>query len=139
MAKMVATLRTLGLAVEDDVSTKRAIVVGCGGQFPVAKDSKEEVQLFLGNAGTAMRPLTAAVTAAGGNASYILDGVPRMRERPIGDLVAGLKQLGADVDCFMGTNCPPVRVNSVGGLPGGKVKLSGSISSQWTALLMAAP
>ncbi|WOL05232.1 hypothetical protein Cni_G13959 [Canna indica] len=137
---MLAALRTLGLAVEDDVSTKRAIVVGCGGQFPVAKDSKEEVQLFLGNAGTAMRPLTAAVTAAGGNASYILDGVPRMRERPIGDLVAGLKQLGADVDCFMGTNCPPVRVNSVGGLPGGKVKLSGSISSQYlTALLMAAP
>ena len=47
-----------------------------------------------------------------------------MRERPIGDLVAGLKQLGADVDCFMGTNCPPVRVNAMGGLPGGKVSLS---------------
>ncbi|KAL7238621.1 hypothetical protein ACSBR2_004670 [Camellia fascicularis] len=59
---------------------------------------------------TAMCPLTAAVTAAGGNSSYILDGVPRMRERPIGDLVTGLKQLGADVDCFLGTNCPPVRV-----------------------------
>lgn len=44
-----------------------------------------------------------------------------MRERPIGDLVAGLKQLGADVDCFLGTDCPPVRVNSKGGLPGGKV------------------
>ncbi|XP_009418331.2 3-phosphoshikimate 1-carboxyvinyltransferase 2 [Musa acuminata AAA Group] len=137
---MLAALKTLGLSVEDDVATKRAIVVGCGGQFPAGKASKEEVQLFLGNAGTAMRPLTAAVTAAGGNASYILDGVPRMRERPIGDLVAGLKQLGADVDCFMGTNCPPVRVNTTGGLPGGKVKLSGSISSQYlTALLMAAP
>ncbi|KAG5565574.1 hypothetical protein RHGRI_001475 [Rhododendron griersonianum] len=72
--------------------------------------------------------------------SYILDGVPRMRERPIGDLVTGLKQLGADVDCFLGTNCPPVRVGGKGGLPGGKVKLSGSISSQYlTALLMAAP
>lgn len=44
-----------------------------------------------------------------------------MRERPIGDLVAGLRQLGADVDCFLGTNCPPVRVNGKGGLPGGKV------------------
>jgi len=54
--------------------------------------------------------------------SYVLDGVPRMRERPIGDLVAGLKQLGADVDCFLGTNCPPVRVNAKGGLPGGKVR-----------------
>lgn len=45
-----------------------------------------------------------------------------MRERPIGDLVTGLKQLGADVDCFLGTNCPPVRVSAKGGLPGGKVK-----------------
>lgn len=51
----------------------------------------------------------------------MLDGVPRMRERPIGDLVIGLKQLGADVECTLGTNCPPVRVNSNGGLPGGKV------------------
>ena len=67
---MLAALRTLGLTVEDDSTTKRAIVVGCGGQFPVGKGSKEEVQLFLGNAGTAMRPLTAAVTAAGGDARY---------------------------------------------------------------------
>ncbi|XP_010264165.1 PREDICTED: 3-phosphoshikimate 1-carboxyvinyltransferase 2 [Nelumbo nucifera] len=137
---MLGALRTLGLRVEEDKAMKRAIVEGCGGQFPVGKTSTEEVQLFLGNAGTAMRPLTAAVTAAGGNARYILDGVPRMRERPIGDLVTGLKQLGADVDCFMGTNCPPVHVNGNGGLPGGKVKLSGSISSQYlTALLMSAP
>lgn len=137
---MLAALKTLGLSVEDDRTTKRATVVGSGGLFPVGRDSKDEVQLFLGNAGTAMRPLTAAVTAAGGNASYILDGVPRMRERPIGDLVIGLKQLGADVDCTLGTSCPPVRVNANGGLPGGKVKLSGSISSQYlTALLMAAP
>lgn len=47
-----------------------------------------------------------------------------MRERPIGDLVAGLRQLGADVDCFLGTNCPPVRVIGKGGLPGGKVILA---------------
>ncbi|MED6183147.1 hypothetical protein PIB30_035358 [Stylosanthes scabra] len=137
---MLGALRTLGLQVEDDKNAKRAIVEGCGGLFPTGKDSKDEVTLFLGNAGTAMRPLTAAVTAAGGNASYVLDGVPRMRERPIGDLVTGLKQLGADVDCSLGTNCPPVRVVGKGGLPGGKVKLSGSISSQYlTALLMAAP
>ncbi|KAL9689890.1 hypothetical protein QQ045_010281 [Rhodiola kirilowii] len=58
----------------------------------------------------------------------------------IADLVIGLKQLGADADCFLGTSCPPVRINANGGLPGGKVKLSGSISSQYrTALLMAAP
>uniref|UniRef100_A0A7N0T5G2 3-phosphoshikimate 1-carboxyvinyltransferase n=1 Tax=Kalanchoe fedtschenkoi TaxID=63787 RepID=A0A7N0T5G2_KALFE len=137
---MLGALRALGLDVKELKAEKRAIVGGSGGKFPIGTGSKGEVPLFLGNAGTAMRPLTAAVTAAGGNASYVLDGVPRMRERPIGDLVSGLKQLGADVDCFLGTNCPPVRVNANGGLPGGKVKLSGSISSQYlTALLMAAP
>ncbi|GLU00455.1 hypothetical protein SLE2022_178240 [Rubroshorea leprosula] len=137
---MLVALGKLGLGVEEDSAMKRAIVEGCGGLFPVGKGSGSEIELFLGNAGTAMRPLTAAVTAAGGNSSYILDGVPRMRERPIGDLVAGLKQLGSDVECIHGTNCPPVRVNSKGGLPGGKVQLSGSISSQYlTALLMAAP
>lgn len=136
---MLGALRTLGLHVEENKKLKQAIVEGCGGQFPVGKEANVDVELFLGNAGTAMRPLTAAVTAAGGNSSYILDGVPRMRERPIGDLVIGLQQLGADVSCSP-TNCPPVRINANGGLPGGKVKLSGSISSQYlTALLMAAP
>ncbi|ERN19289.1 hypothetical protein AMTRI_Chr09g43250 [Amborella trichopoda] len=137
---MLGALRTLGLNVEADAVNKRAIVEGSGGHFPVGKDSTEEVQLFLGNAGTAMRPLTAAVVAAGGNARYVLDGVPRMRERPIGDLVSGLKQLGADIGCVFNTDCPPVYVNGKGGLPGGKVTLSGSVSSQYlTALLMAAP
>ncbi|KAG9454542.1 hypothetical protein H6P81_007446 [Aristolochia fimbriata] len=137
---MLGALRTLGLAVEDDKELRRVTVHGCGGLFPVGKESTDEVNLFLGNAGTAMRPLTAAVTAAGGKARYVLDGVPRMRERPIGDLVDGLKQLGADVNCTLGTNCPPVSVYANGGLPGGKVKLSGSISSQYlTALLMSAP
>ncbi|KAH6789553.1 RNA 3'-terminal phosphate cyclase/enolpyruvate transferase [Perilla frutescens var. frutescens] len=137
---MLGALRTLGLHVEEDKANQCAVVGGSGGLFPASKEAKDEIQLFLGNAGTAMRPLTAAVVAAGGNASYVLDGVPRMRERPIGDLVTGLKQLGADVDCYLGTNCPPVRVVGKGGLPGGKVKLSGSVSSQYlTALLMAAP
>ncbi|GER57498.1 3-phosphoshikimate 1-carboxyvinyltransferase [Striga asiatica] len=137
---MLGALRTLGLHVEEDNANKRAIVGGCNGLFPVGKKTEQEIQLFLGNAGTAMRPLTAAVVAACGNSTYVLDGVSRMRERPIGDLITGLKQLGADVDCFMATNCPPVRVVGKGGLPGGKVKLSGSISSQYlTALLMAAP
>lgn len=59
--------------------------------------------------------------------SYILDGVPRMRERPIEDLVTGLKQLGAEVDCFLGTKCPPVRVIGKGGLPGGKVRFASAL------------
>ncbi|KAJ4844940.1 3-phosphoshikimate 1-carboxyvinyltransferase, chloroplastic [Turnera subulata] len=136
---MLGALRTLGLRVEENRELKQAIVEGCGGQFPVGKEAKNDIELFLGNAGTAMRPLTAAVAVAGGNSSYILDGVPRMRERPIGDLVIGLQQLGADATCSS-TNCPPVRINAKGGLPGGKVKLSGKISSQYlTALVMAAP
>lgn len=64
---MLGALKTLGLSVEEDGANKRAIVGGSGGLFPVAKESRDEVQLFLGNAGTAMRPLAAAVTAAGGN------------------------------------------------------------------------
>lgn len=68
---MLGALRTLGLNVEEDRGNKRATVEGCGGLFPVAKESKDEVQLFLGNAGTAMRPLTAAVTAAGGNSRSV--------------------------------------------------------------------
>lgn len=136
---MVEALRTLGLEVSEDRASNQVTVVGCGGHFPCGKKG-ETVDLFLGNAGTAMRPLTAAVTAAGGHARYVLDGVPRMRERPIGDLVDGLKQLGADVGCVLNTNCPPVYINAAGGLPGGQVKLSGAISSQYlTALLMAAP
>ncbi|KAH7447562.1 hypothetical protein KP509_01G111800 [Ceratopteris richardii] len=136
---MVGALKTLGLDVQEDWETNQATIVGCGGKFPVGA-TEQPVLLFLGNAGTAMRPLTAVVTAAGGRASYTLDGVPRMRERPIGDLVDGLKQLGADVDCILDTRCPPVIVKSAGGLPGGKVKLSGAISSQYlTALLMATP
>ncbi|KAK1377053.1 hypothetical protein POM88_033246 [Heracleum sosnowskyi] len=100
---------------EEDSASKRAIIEGSSGLFPAGKEFKDEIQLFLGNAGTTMRPLTAAVIVAGGNYSYILDGVPRMRE----------------------ANCP---IAGKGGLPGGKVKLSGSVSSQYlTALLMAAP
>lgn len=80
-------------------------------------------ELFLGNAGTAMRPLTAAVAAAGRN-TFVLDGVARMRERPIQDLVDGLVQLGVDAKCTLGTGCPPVEVNA-NGLPSGRVSLLG--------------
>ena len=68
---MLGALKTLGLRVEEDKAIKRAIVEGCGGLFPVGKESRDEIQLFLGNAGTAMRPLTAAVTVAGGNSRSV--------------------------------------------------------------------
>jgi 3-phosphoshikimate 1-carboxyvinyltransferase len=78
----------------------------------------ETCELYLGNAGTAMRPLAAALCM--GKGKFVLDGVPRMRERPIADLIDGLKQLGADVSCVEETGCPPVTINA-NGLEGGKV------------------
>lgn len=68
---MLGALRTLGLNVEEHKAKQQAIVEGCGGLFPVAKEGEDEIQLFLGNAGTAMRPLTAAVVAAGGDGRFV--------------------------------------------------------------------
>ena len=131
---MVSALQRLGVEVAEDWEGRRAVVKGCGGRFPAAGG-----ELFLGNAGTAMRPLTAAVAAAG-RGDFVLDGVARMRERPIEDLVAGLRQLGVDAECTLGTGCPPVRVAARGIAAGGRIELSGKVSSQYlTALLMAAP
>lgn len=91
---------------------------------------------MLGNAGTAMRPMTAVLCA--GNGPFVLDGTPRMRERPIVDLVDGLTQLGVDITCSS-TGCPPVVINAKG-IEGGKTEISGKISSQYlSALLMSAP
>lgn len=91
-----------------------------GQAGPINSPNPEEVsELFLGNAGTAMRPLAAALCM--GKGKFVLDGVPRMRERPIADLVDGLQQLGADVTCVEETGCPPVTINA-NGLKGGKVR-----------------
>lgn len=79
----------------------------------------QTTDLFLGNAGTAMRPLAAALCM--GHGKFVLDGVPRMRERPIADLIDGLQQLGADVTCVEETGCPPVTINAKG-LNGGQVR-----------------
>ena len=133
---MVSALKTLQVPLEECWEENKIIVQGCGGSFPL---DGNDTELFLGNAGTAMRPLTAAVAAAG-NGTYVLDGIARMRERPIQDLVDGLVQLGVDAKCTLGTGCPPVAVKAEGIKSGGRVELSGSVSSQYlTALLMAAP
>ena len=109
-----------------------------GQNGPINSPNPDEVcELFLGNAGTAMRPLAAALCM--GKGKFVLDGVPRMRERPIADLIDGLKQLGADVSCVEETGCPPVTINA-NGLKGGKASISGKMSSQFlSSLLMAAP
>jgi len=107
-------------------------VNGQGGDIP-----NKQAELNLGNAGTAMRFLTAALCL--GQGTYTLDGIPRMRERPIGDLVQALNDLGAHVQCESGGDCPPVMVDAQG-LPGGRTEVAGNISSQYlSALLMTAP
>ena len=130
--RMVEALEKLGIEFEENRAENRISVSGTAGNIPV-----KEATLMLGNAGTAIRPLTAAMTL--GQGRFVLDGVPRMRERPIIDLVNGLTQLGANLRCMNGTDCPPVEVIA-DGLPGGTTRLSGAISSQYlTAILLVAP
>lgn len=133
---MLEALDQMKVPVERDPNDKTTVIVnGQGG--PINAPSDEVCELFLGNAGTAMRPLAAALCM--GKGKFVLDGVPRMRERPIADLIDGLKQLGADVSCVKETGCPPVTINAKG-LNGGKASISGKMSSQFlSSLLMAAP
>ena len=95
--------------------------------------------LQVENAGTAMRFLTALVSL--GSGTYILDGTPRMRRRPIGDLVRALRRLGVSARCLgRGGECPPVEIQGSGILPGGETRLPGTLSSQYlSALLMVSP
>jgi len=111
---------------------KNQKIRGAGGPFPVKK-----ADLFLGNAGTAFRPLTAALAMSGGE--YRLSGVARMHERPIGDLVDGLRGIGAKID-YLGTEGFPPLALHPGKITGENVKVRGDVSSQFlTALLMALP
>lgn len=129
---MVAALRQLQVPIHSDDSG-RTVVTGLGGPF---RSSAAVETLLLGNAGTAMRPLTAMLAAGYGH--FVLDGTARMRERPISDLISGLQQLGADVSCSP-SGCPPVTIHAHG-LRGGRAEVSGQVSSQFiSALLMAAP
>eukprot|EP00903_Cladosiphon_okamuranus_P010798 g10201.t1 len=129
---MLGALKTLKVSMDSDLEAKTVEVVGKAGPFEVS----DPTELFLGNAGTAMRPLTAVVCA--GKGEFVMDGTPRMRERPIVDLVDGLKQLGVEISCS-DTGCPPVTIKAAG-LKGGTTRVSGKISSQYlSALLMAAP
>lgn len=128
---MLGALHTLGVAVETE--GEEAIVHGSGGRFPV-----KTAKLLLGNAGTAMRPLTAALAFAGG--SYELDGVARMRERPIGDLVDALNALGARIRYLGAPGYPPLAIEPAVPAGGGGVTVKGDVSSQFvSSLLMAAP
>ncbi|MDO9011116.1 MAG: bifunctional 3-phosphoshikimate 1-carboxyvinyltransferase/cytidylate kinase [Gallionella sp.] len=129
--RMLEGLQTLGVAVES-LGNNAYKITGCGGKFPV-----KQAELFLGNAGTAFRPLTAVLALAGGN--YTLSGVARMHERPISDLVDALRQLGADIRYQGNEGFPPLQI-SPAVLAGDTVQVRGDVSSQFlTGLLMALP
>ncbi|MBK8386257.1 MAG: bifunctional 3-phosphoshikimate 1-carboxyvinyltransferase/cytidylate kinase [Candidatus Accumulibacter sp.] len=131
-ARMLDALRTLGVGVEPGAGDSWCIS-GVAGRFPVRAS-----ELFLGNAGTAFRPLTAVLALAGGH--YRLAGVARMHERPIGDLVDALRQLGADISYLGSEGFPPLAIRPPALLPGRVVSLRGDVSSQFlTGLLMALP
>ena len=133
---MLDALRQLGCAVEP-IGAQSVRITGLGGQTP-----RSPAQLFLGNAGTAMRPLTAALALLGG--AFELSGVARMHERPIGDLVDALRQLGCSIDYLGQDGYPPLRIAQAEGLPAlalnAPIRVRGDVSSQFlTALLMALP
>ncbi len=129
---MLMALQKLGIQWEQVGETQQYIVHGTGGALPV-----HQADLFMGNAGTAIRPLTAALAAIGGD--YTLHGVSRMHERPIGDLVDALNAVGASIEYTGQPGYPPLHIRR-GHLHAHRLQVKGSVSSQFlTALLMAAP
>ena len=128
---MLTALRQLGVNVSE-LDAGRVTVEGVR-RFPV-----ESAELFMGNAGTAIRPLTAALALMGGD--YKLSGVPRMHERPIGDLGDALNALGARVGYLGQPGYPPLHIGLGEIIAGAVTRVQGSVSSQFlTALLLAAP
>ena len=129
---MLDALRALGVGVARVSDSDAYEITGVGGAFPV-----KQAELFLGNAGTAFRSLTAACALSGGE--YVLKGVPRMHERPIGDLVDALRLLGARIDYLGQEGFPPLHIHPAE-LAGDVTEVRGNVSSQFlTGLLMALP
>ncbi|MEP6656656.1 MAG: 3-phosphoshikimate 1-carboxyvinyltransferase [Betaproteobacteria bacterium] len=132
---MIDALRALGVAIDGPDGAGNCTVHGTGGRFPV-----REAALFLGNAGTAFRPLTAALALSHGD--YVLRGVSRMHERPIGDLVDALRLLGANIRYLGQPGFPPLAIDTAAALSAGAqvVPIRGDVSSQFlSSLLMALP
>ena len=135
---MLAGLKQLGCKITPEAVTPGQTIelTGIGGQLP----ANTTATLFLGNAGTAMRPLTAALAVLGGN--FEMTGVPRMYERPIGDLVDALRQLGCKIDYLKDEGFPPLKIGQpdFSQLSNESIKVRGDVSSQFlTSLLMALP
>jgi len=134
---MLDALRTLGVGVARISDSDDYEIAGVGGAFPIAGFPVKRAELFLGNAGTAFRSLTAACALSGGE--YVLKGVARMHERPIGDLVDALRRLGARIDYLGEAGFPPLKIHPAD-LAGDTTEVRGDVSSQFlTGLLMALP
>jgi len=130
---MLNALKQLGIECTLSEDKTECTIIGNNG--PISSDDFQD--LFLGNAGTAMRPLCAALCL--GKGSYLLTGEPRMKERPIGHLVDALRQAGANINYLEAEGYPPLQIEA-NSLNGGNVEIEGTISSQFlTALLLAAP
>ncbi len=131
---MLDALRKLGCGVRRTGTGATTVEIdGLGGII-----KNPQVDLFMGNAGTAMRPLTAALAVLGGE--FKLHGVPRMHERPIGDLVDALRQLGCQIDYLGQDGYPPLHIGQPNPLLDAPIRVRGDVSSQFlTALLMALP
>jgi 3-phosphoshikimate 1-carboxyvinyltransferase len=131
---MIDALRKLGFRVEADAREDSWIHVANTHSGAIPEDRGD---LFVANSGTTMRFLTAMVCL--GRGTYRLDGIERMRERPIADLLDALRQMGVRARAELDNGCPPVAVEA-NGLPGGRVRIKGDVSSQFlSGLLMAAP
>ncbi len=131
--RMLEALEMLGIEIDKNEQSDSIILFGCNGEFP-----NKQADLFLGNAGTAFRPLTAALALSGGY--YSLSGVPRMHERPIGDLVDALRQIGANIEYTGNEGFPPLKISPANIDVSKPIQIRGDVSSQFlTALLMALP
>ncbi|WP_295748235.1 3-phosphoshikimate 1-carboxyvinyltransferase [Undibacterium sp.] len=129
---MLTALQKLGVHWTQDGTTQNYTVTGVDGVLP-----QHQADLFMGNAGTAIRPLVAALAVIGGD--YTLHGVSRMHERPIGDLVDALNQVGAQIEYIGNPGFPPLHIRR-GHIHAHRLQVKGNVSSQFlTALLMAAP
>jgi 3-phosphoshikimate 1-carboxyvinyltransferase len=130
---MIEALRALGFKVESDETQRRIEVEGRAGEIPASS-----ADLFVGNAGTAMRFILGFLTL--GRGRFRLDGTPRMRERPIGELLDALASLGVQAKSERGDRCPPVVIEPPPGFAGGAAEIDAGVSSQFvSALLMPAP
>ena len=131
--RMLDALSALGVSILPNDDGSGCKVGGCAGNFP-----RKQAELFLGNAGTALRPLTAVLALTGGH--YRLSGVKRMHERPIGDLVDALRQVGAELTYLGAVGFPPLEISPGHVRPAAAIKVRGDVSSQFlTSLLMALP